>query len=302
MDYDVIILGGGPAGITSAIYCARSNLKVALLDTGLIGGNPLNYLEIDNYPGLPGTTENLIDCFINHLDKYPNIERFEFVDIEYIDLANTLVKTADNELKARFIIIATGSKPRMLHVPGEIEFLGKGVHYCAICDGPLYTGKIVTVIGGGNSACEEALGLSKICEHVHIIEFSDKLNAEKSTIDKIYNTPNIGVSLNTRVDEIIGDDKVTNILCTNTKDSSKTYDFTTDGVFIYVGMTPNLPNFKEIPLERFLDDYGYIYVNEDMKTSVSNVYAIGDIRSKKYRQVITAMSDGAIAAINISKS
>ena len=292
--YDVLIIGGGPAGITAAIYCARSNLKVALIDKGLIGGNPLNYLEIQNYPGLPGTTENLIDKFLEHLDLYKNIERFEFEEIEEINLKEKIVKTTNYDFKSKKIIIATGSKPRMLGVPGEAKFIGKGVHYCAICDGPLYKGKNVAVIGGGNSACEEALGLAKICTYVHIIEFTDKLNAEKTTVDKVYNTNNIAVSLSTKVEEIIGEDRVTGIIVKIGNENTK-LDF--DGVFPYIGMSPNLPAGDVPELEN-----GYIKVNENMETSIPDVYAIGDITSKKYRQVITAMSDGAIAAIHISKN
>ena len=295
--YDVLIIGGGPAGITAAIYCARSNLKVALIDKGLIGGNPLNYLEIQNYPGLPGTTEDLVDKFLEHLNKYPNIEIFEFEDIEFVDLKEKIVKTTEGELQGKKIIIATGSKPRMLNVPGEQEHIGKGVHYCAICDGPLYKDKVVAVIGGGNSACEEALGLSKICKKVYIIEFTNKLNCEKVTLDKIDNTENIEIHLQKQVRCIVGEDKVTSIEIGTPNDYSNGKVISVDGVFPYIGMSPNLPAGDIPELEN-----GYIKVNDNMETSIPDVYAIGDITSKKYRQVITAMSDGAIAAIHISKN
>lgn len=297
--YDVIILGGGPAGITAAIYCARSNLSVCLIDKHLIGGNPLNYLEIENYPGLPGTTEDLIDKFIEHLDMYDNIERIEFAEINNIDLFNKRIELVDKTIEGKKIIIATGSKPRMLHVKGESEYFGKGVHYCAICDGPLYKDKQVAVIGGGNAACEEALGLSKICEHVYIIEFTNKLNAEQSTIEKINNTENITVRLNTKVNEIFGKEKVEGLNYQNV-DGTLKVDLFVDGIFPYIGMSPNLPT-EEIPVG-CLDGSEYIRVDENMQTIMPDVYAIGDITSKKYRQVITAMSDGAIAAIHISKN
>lgn len=298
--YDVIILGGGPAGITAAIYCARSNLSVCLIDKHLIGGNPLNYLEIENYPGLPGTTEDLIDKFIEHLDMYDNIEKIEFAETNHIDLYNKKIEFYNKTIEGKKIIIATGSRPRMLHVPGEKEFFGKGVHYCAICDGPLYKGKQVAVIGGGNAACEEALGLSKICENVHIIEFTDKLNADKITVDKIYNTPNIAVSLSTQVLEIKGVDKVDSIDIQSVKNPNTLCTINVDAVFPYIGMSPNLPT-EELPVA-CLDGSEYIRVDENMQTIMPDVYAIGDITSKKYRQVITAMSDGAIAAIHISKN
>jgi len=307
--YDVLIIGGGPAGITAAIYCARSNLKVALIDKGLIGGNPLNYLEIQNYPGLPGTTENLVDKFLEHLNQYDNIEQFQFEEIEYVDLDNKVVKTADNEFTGKKIIIATGSKPKMLNVPGEQEHIGKGVHYCAICDGPLYKDKRVAVIGGGNSACEEALGLAKICEHVYIIEYTDKLNAEQTTIDQINNTENTTVRLNTKVNEIFGGDKVEGLNYSNVNGALKV-DLFVEGIFIYIGMSPNLPNLKYKKwnignLDEHFDTLGYLTTDlgkENCETKWPGVYAIGDIRSKRYRQVITAMSDGAIAAIHISKN
>ena len=298
--YDVLIIGGGPAGITAAIYCARSNLKVALIDKGLIGGNPLNYLEIENYPGLPGETNDLVNKWLEHLNKYPNIEIFEFEDIEFVDLTNKLVKTTEGELQGKKIIIATGSKPRMLGVPGEEEHIGHGVHYCAICDGPLYKDKQVAVIGGGNSACEEALGLAKICEHVYIIEYTDKLNAEQTTVDKINNTENITVRLNTKVNEIFGKEKVEGLNYSNVNGTLKV-DLFVEGVFVYIGMSPNLPHLLNKSLV-FTNDAGYIYVDEDMQTQMSDIYAIGDITNKKYRQVITAMADGAIAAIHISKT
>ena len=312
--YDVIIIGGGPAGITAAIYCARSNLKTCIIDKGLIGGNPLNYLEIQNYPGLPGTTENLVDKFLEHLDMY-DIDRFEFQEIENLDLDNKTIKTTDYDFKCKKIIIATGSKPRMLGVPGEIEHIGKGVHYCAICDGPLYKDKQVAVIGGGNSACEEALGLSKICDKVYIIEFTDKLNAEQTTIDKIKETKNIMVYTGyavTKIEEEEDDgEKYLTLFASPRQEFEKKegpVEYTViprlklwvNGIFPYIGMSPNLPT-EELPVG-CLDGSEYIRVNENMQTIIPDVYAIGDITSKKYRQVITAMSDGAIAAIHISKN
>lgn len=329
--YDVVIIGAGPAGITSAIYCARSNLKVALIDKGLIGGNPLNYLEIENYPGLPGTTENLVDKFLEHLNKYPNIEIFEFEDIEFVDLKEKIVKTTEGELQGKKIIIATGSKPRMLNVPGEEEYIGKGVHYCAICDGPLYKDKIVAVIGGGNSACEEALGLAKICKLVYIVEYTDKLNAEQTTIDKIIQAENIEVITGyglTSIEEAGQKEKEDMLSEEESKatwfkltikprqffekrEDTVTFEslpptriFPVNGIFPYIGMSPNLPQIKldAEALDYMTDDDGYLIVNNNMQVMLPDVYAIGDITNKKYRQVITAMSDGAIAAIHISKT
>lgn len=325
--YDVIILGAGPAGLSAAIYCKRANLNVLVLDTYVLGGNPNNYLEIENYLGMGKIqTQDLIEKFSEHINEL-GIEVREFVEIQEVDLKNKIVKTSEEELHCKYLIIATGSKPRTLGIYDEEEYLGAGVHYCAICDGPMYKDKTVAVIGGGNSACEEALGLSKICKKVYIIEFTDKLNAEQTTIDKINEAENIeiitGYALTSieKMDEqqkeymLSGEELKDNWFKLTIKPKQffekkeetvtleaipPTMIFPVNGVFVYIGMRPNLPLLKEKPLV-FTNDDGYIYVDENMQTPLSDVYAIGDITNKKYRQVVTAISDGAIAAIHISK-
>ena len=299
-DYDVCIVGAGVAGITASIYCARANLKVALIDKSIIGGNLNNYMNIENYPAFFGETSDLVDKLQEHIEKYSdNIDTYEFEEIEYVDLQNKVVKTKNNEFQGKYIIIATGSKPKMLGVEGEREYIGNGVHYCAICDGILYKDKVVAVVGGGNSACEEALGLSKICKQVDIIEFTDKLNADKTTVERVYNTENIAVHLHCAVTKITGNDKVEKIWFKDKKSNCEC-SVDVDGVFPYIGMSPCLPELKNAHmLDK--DSYGYIFVDSDKQTTVDNIYAIGDITHKDYRQVITAMSDGAIASIHISK-
>ena len=329
--YDVIILGAGPAGITSAIYSARANLKTLIIDKSAVGGNPLNYSEIENYPGFGRIdTLTLTQKFEEHLKLYPNLDIHEFEEIQTIDLLEEIkaVKTDKNTYQTKNLIIATGSEPRKLNIPGEKEHIGKGVHYCAICDGPLYKDKVVAVIGGGNSACEEALGLSKICKKVHIVELTDKLNAEQSTIDKINEAKNIEVITGyglTSIEKMKEEDKQDMLFGEELKDNwfrltikprqffekkeetvtfeayPPTMIFPVNGIFPYIGMSPNLPTIIPKPMV-FTNDDGYIYVDENRQTAVKNVYAIGDITNKKYRQVITAMSDGAIAAIHISKN
>lgn len=296
-NYDVLIVGAGVAGITASIYCARANLKVALIDKSIIGGNLNNYMNIENYPAFFGETSDLIDKLQEHIEKYSdNIDTYEFEEIEYVNLKDKYIKTKNNEFQGKYLILATGTKPRMLGVEGEKEFIGNGVHYCAICDGILYKDKDVAVIGGGNSACEEALGLSKICKHVDIIEFTDKLNADKTTIDKIYNTENIAIHLNSKVIKIIGKEKVEKVWY-KYKDLSYDCYLDVDGVFPYIGMSPVLPEFDGVvtfPKE-------YIRTDDNMETILDGVYAVGDIRDKKYRQVVTAIRDGAVAGIHISK-
>lgn len=307
-NYDVVIIGGGPAGISAAIYCKRANLDVCILDNYILGGNPNNYLEIENYPGLGKiSTQELVDKFTQHLDSL-NIPYKQFVNILNIDADNKIIKTEDEDLSYKYLIIATGSKPRKLNVPGEEEHIGKGVHYCAICDGALYKDKEVAVIGGGNSACEEALGLSKICKKVYIIEFTDKLNADRITLDKICNTKNILIYTNFGVTKITdlneqhkqfygveGNKLMLEAQSVSSKQEPILW-LLVDGIFPYIGMEANVPF---IDIEK--DNYGFIKVNENMETSIKDVYAIGDVTSKKYRQVVTAVADGAIAAISISK-
>ena len=241
------------------------------------------------------STSDLIEKFSEHVIDL-GIEVLEFAEITSVDLNNKIVTIDKRELHAKNIIIATGSKPRMLNVEGEDLYIGNGVHYCAICDGPMYKNKSVAVIGGGNSACEEALGLSKICNHVTLIECTDKLNAEQITIDKIKARNNIDILLNTKVKKINGTNRLTGLQLEDIEGNIS--DISLDGVFVYIGMSPNLPPLKEKPMV-FTNDYGYIYVNEYMETPKPNIYAIGDITNKKYRQVVTAISDGAIAAIHI---
>lgn len=336
-DYDVCIVGAGVAGITASIYCARANLKVALIDKSIIGGNLNNYMNIENYPAFFGETSDLVDKLQEHIEKYSdNIDTYEFEEIEYVDVKDKYIKTKNNEFQGKYLILATGSKPRMLNVPGEKEFIGNGVHYCAICDGILYKDKTVAVVGGGNSACEEALGLSKICKEVHIIEFTDKLNADKVTLDKIKTTKNIKVWTSFGVTSIeqLSQEELVNfnetgkwfaVHCkpsedlTMQNDSSDVCLYATkpnlklwvNGIFVYIGMSPNLPEFKEKPpaviksdsgeYMWFFNDYDYIITDDNMETVIEGIYAVGDIREKDYRQVITAMSDGAIASIHISK-
>ena len=294
--YDVIILGAGPAGLSAAVYCKRANLDVIVIDNKLLGGNWNNYTEIENYLGMGKiSTGDLIEKFSEHIIDL-GIEVLEFAEITSVDLNNKIVTIDKRELHAKNIIIATGSKPRMLNVEGEDLYIGNGVHYCAICDGPMYKNKSVAVIGGGNSACEEALGLSKICNHVTLIECTDKLNAEQITIDKIKARNNIDILLNTKVKKINGTNRLTGLQLEDIEGNIS--DISLDGIFVYIGMSPNLPPLKEKPMV-FTNDYGYIYVNEYMETPKPNIYAIGDITNKKYRQVVTAISDGAIAAIHI---
>lgn len=310
MKYDVIVLGGGSAGMSAALYCKRANLDVCIIDNYVSGGRPLEYLEIENYLGLGKIASfEMIEKFKEHVASF-DIPVYEFQNIEEVDLTNKVVKTSEETYESDAIIIATGSKPRKLGVQGEEEHIGRGVHYCAICDGPMYKDKLVAVIGGGNSACEEALGLSKICEKVYIIEFTDKLNADAITVEKINQTENIEVYTGyavTKIEDEKLDDKSYLSLFAEPKENFEKHDgpveylarpslkLWVNGIFPYIGMIANSELFD---VEK---NKGFIVTNESMETSVEGVYAVGDVRDKDYRQVITAVADGAIAGIAVRK-
>lgn len=295
-EFDCIILGAGPAGLSTAIYLARANVSSCIIDTGLAGGRPNGYLEIENYLGLGKTsTFDMLEKFREHVELF-NIPIYECEEIEEVDLHKKIVKTLSDTFQGKTLVIATGSKPRLLGVPGEKEFTGKGVHYCAVCDGHFYKDKVVAVVGGGNSACEEALGLSKICKKVYIIEFTDKLSADSVTLDKIKATENIEVFTACRVDEIVGEGKVKGIKFRNLYKVNIEFYYDVDAVFPYIGFTPNSEMFD---VDK--DANGFIRSNVFMGTSIDGVYAVGDVRAKVLRQVITAVADGAIAGVEVGK-
>ena len=302
-EYDCIILGGGPAGMSASIYCKRAGLDCCIIEPVILGGRPTGYLEIENYLGLGKTsTFDMIEKFRNHVENF-NIPIFEGEEVLSVDLDDKVVVTARGTFKAKAIIIATGSRPKLLNVKGEKEFTGKGVHYCAICDGHFYKDKVVAVIGGGNSACEEALGLAKICKKVYLIEFTSKLNADKVTLDLIKKKENIQVYLQTSVIEIIGSKKVEKIKVHDELEKARVIDidrYTTidvDAVFPYIGMTANSEMFD---LDK--DANGFICsFNALMQTSMEGIFVAGDVRAKVLRQVVTAVSDGAIAGVQVSR-
>ena len=296
-EYDCIILGGGPAGMSASVYCKRAGLDCCIIEPVILGGRPTGYLEIENYLGLGKTsTFDMIEKFRNHVESF-NIPIFEGEEIQEVDLKNKIVKTSDSIFKAKAIIIATGSRPKLLNVKGEKEFTGRGVHYCAICDGHFYKDKVVAVVGGGNSACEEALGLSKICKKVYLIEFTDKLNADAVTLDLIEKRDNIQVFTNCKVEEIVGDKKVTGINLTDLRKINFDFHYDVDAVFPYIGMTANSEMFD---LDK--DANGFICsFNALMQTSMEGIFVAGDVRAKVLRQVVTAVSDGAIAGVQVGR-
>lgn len=294
-EFDVVILGGGPAGFSAGIYTARGNVSTAILDVSMLGGQPSNYLELENYPAFMkiGGFE-LMEKFEEHADMF-GVQKFPMQEIEFIDLVSSpkIIKTKEIEFRTKSVIIATGAKPMKLGVKGEEEFVGRGVSYCAVCDGAFYKDKVVAIVGGGNSAVEEAIYLTKFASKVYIIHRRDELRADKIIQDRAAKNEKIEFVLNSVVCEIQGQDLVNNLILKNTK-TDEMFNLAVDGVFPYIGITPNVENISGQITQ---DKAGFIITNETMKTSIDGVFAIGDVRKTPLRQVITAASDGAIAGV-----
>lgn len=294
-EFDVVILGGGPAGFSAGIYTARGNVSTAILDVSMLGGQPSNYLELENYPAFMkiGGFE-LMEKFEEHADMF-GVQKFPMQEIEFIDLVSSpkIIKTKEVEFRTKSVIIATGAKPMKLGVKGEEEFVGRGVSYCAVCDGAFYKDKVVAIVGGGNSAVEEAIYLTKFASKVYIIHRRDELRADKIIQDRATKNEKIEFVLNSVVCEIQGQDLVNNLILKNTK-TDEMFNLAVDGVFPYIGITPNVENISGQITQ---DKAGFIITDETMKTSIDGVFAIGDVRKTPLRQVITAASDGAIAGV-----
>lgn len=296
VECDVLILGGGPAGLTSAIYTARAKLFTVLVDNSMVGGQVATTYHVANYPGTNGVIRGI--DLINNMKRQATdfgAQIDDMQDIIGIDLSGDLkkLKTAKTDYYARSVIIATGATPRKLRVEGEDTFAGKGVHYCATCDGALYYDASVMVVGGGDSAVEEAVFLSRFAKKVTVVHRRDHFTATKSAQDELFKNPSVEVLFNTEVKAIKGNDFVTGVTLFNNK-TGETYDMDIDGIFIYIGTEPQSSLFKG---QIETDDHGYIITDENLKTSAEGVYAAGDVRKKEVRQIATAVGDGSVAAI-----
>ncbi len=304
-DYDVLILGGGPAGMSAAIYAAQAKLKTVIVDPELTGGQVKITHLISNYPGTgkPVNGYELMDLML-HQAKDSGAQVIAAVDITGLEISENggmhriIIDDGDLTLCAKSIIISTGAKPRNTGAKGESEFRGMGISYCATCDGKYYDGKDIVVIGGGNSAVEESLFLTRFANKIQLIQNLEYLTANKTSADKLLNHEKIQVTYNTVVTEF---SKLPNqkmlLKLKNLKDNTES-ELETDGVFVFVGMQPNtelLPNSLQ------KDQWGYLITNEDMETNLPGVYAVGDVRSKRIRQAATAVGDGAIAGILAEK-
>lgn len=294
-EFDTVILGGGPAGISAAIYAARGACSTAIIDTSMLGGQPTNYLELENYPGF-GLIDgfDLMEKFEQHADKF-GVQKFPLQEIESVDLIPQIktIVTKEATFKAKSVIVATGAQARKLGIPGEKEFTGRGVSYCAVCDGAFYRDKVVAVVGGGNSAIEEAMYLTKFAKKVYIIHRRDALRADKLVQERAFKNEKVEFILDTIPKEILGENTVNTIVLENVK-TNKVSNLHVDGVFPYIGFSPNIENFKG---QLAQNDDGFIITNDNMQTSVAGVFAVGDIRNTPLRQVITAASDGAVGAV-----
>ncbi|HSA06912.1 MAG TPA: thioredoxin-disulfide reductase [Candidatus Gastranaerophilales bacterium] len=293
-NYDLIILGAGPAGLSAAIYACRSALKTVIIDTSVTGGQLNKILEIENYPAFPMISGfDLAEKFEEHADKF-NIEKFLMQKITGIDFYSPVkrIETEEGIFKANSIIIATGAQPQKLGVPGEDELIGRGVSYCAVCDAAFFRDKVVSVAGGGNSAVEEGLYLARFASKVNIIHRRDALRADKIYQDRAKENPKINFILDTVVTSVNGENKVESLSLKNVK-TGEAFELATDGVFPFIGYSPNSELFKD---QLQLDERGFIKTDSNLATSCEGVFAAGDIRVTPLRQIITAVADGAVAA------
>lgn len=299
MVYDIIILGAAPAGLTAALYGARQGSSVLVIEKEKPGGQAASTNLIENYPGTEKgmTGPVLVDLMVNQAKDFGAEIIYDIV--ESVDLKSEIkvVKAKNKEYRAKSIIIATGASPRKLGVPGEKEYTGKGIAYCATCDAPFFEGLDIFVIGGGNSAVDEALYLTKFGRKVTIIHRRDKLKADKVSQEAAFNNEKIDFIWNSEVTEFQGEGllksfKIKNLETGEVKEIKVDSDQSTFGVFIYVGNIPSTELFKD----QLCLDNGYIVTDEDMRTEIKNVYAAGDVRKKSLRQVVTAAADGAVAA------
>lgn len=298
-EFDTVILGGGPAGFSAGIYCARGASSTAIIDINVLGGQPSNYLELENYPGFDCIGGyDLMEKFEAHADKF-GVQKFPMQEIVKIDVVSNpkIVETKEAIFEAKSIIIATGAKPMKLGVKGENEFIGRGVSYCAVCDGAFYQDKTVVVVGGGNSALEEALYLTRFASKVYLIHRRNEFRADAIVQKRVQNNDKITFIPDTIVEEIKGEELVSSVVIKNVKTNKISY-IETDGVFPYIGMVPNVDYINGQVNQ---DSRGFIITDEQMNTSVKGVFAVGDVRNTPLRQVITASSDGAIAGVYSTK-
>jgi thioredoxin reductase (NADPH) len=296
-DYDVVIVGGGPAGLAAGLYTARMNLKAVLVDRGALGGQLLNTELIEDYPGIETILgSELATKMGDHARKF-GLEIRDFEPVKEIDVEGTtkVVRLeSGEELRAPAVIMAAGGLPRYLEVPGEKDFWGRGVSYCAVCDGAFFKGQELAVVGGGDAAVEEGDFLTRYASRVYILHRRNELRAQPILVDRARANPKIEFILGSAIKEIAGDEKVRSI---RYDQGGSAHELPVGGVFIFVGFVPNSGLFK-VHVDH--DAGGYILTGRDLQTSVEGIWAVGDVRAQLTKQIATAVGDGTTAAVAAS--
>ena len=291
MLYDVIVIGGGPAGLTAAVYARRANKSVLVIEKSTFGGQITQSPKVENIPGFVALSgnefgEKLVE---QAMEQGADIEVCEVTEV--LDGETKIVKTDSGDFEGKAVIIATGATHRLLGLEGEDKFIGEGISFCAVCDGAFYAGKTVAVIGGGNSALQEALMLSDLCKKVYVVQNLDRLTGEKKLSDLLYEKDNVEILLGSVVESIMGEDALNGIVI---KNGEERRTLVIDGMFVAIGLIPQngiVSNIVE------LNSWGYVDAGESCTTNRKGIFAAGDCRSKRIRQVATACADGAVAAL-----
>ena len=295
--HDVVVIGGGPAGLTSGIYAGRGQLSVAVLEKGLPGGQIAQTQEVENYPGFPDVVSGpeLSQRMVQQAEKFgAEIMMDEVTSLEKTPDGRFVVRGFEDEYHAKAVIIATGANPRRLGVPGEDEFYGRGVSTCATCDGFFYRGKEVVVVGGGDAAVEEGLFLTKFADKVTVIHRRSELRANKEAQKRAFANPKMHWVWNTVVEEVLGDDGQVSGVKTRNTETGEEGTLNADGVFIYIGHVPNTDYLQGVVT---LNDHGYVDVRDEIYTDVEGIFAAGDVADEVYRQLSTSVGAGTRAAM-----
>lgn len=290
--YDIIIIGGGPAGLTAALYACRANKKTLVIEKETFGGQITFSPKVENIPGFVSLTGNeFAEKLVEQvLEQGADVESCEVLEIKDGEIKT--VVTDDGEFEGKAVIIATGAKHRMLGVEDEEKYVGEGISFCAVCDGAFYKGKTVAVVGGGNSALQEATLLSDLAKKVYVVQNLDFLTGEKKLADQLYKLDNVEVITGVTVESFLGDSELEGIVIKNSAGESRKLSI--DGLFIAIGLIPQNDAFKNV-VE--LDSRGYAVIDETCESATKGIFVAGDCRAKKIRQVTTAAADGAIAAL-----
>ncbi|RSU10178.1 thioredoxin-disulfide reductase [Vagococcus elongatus] len=297
--YDVIVIGAGPGGMTAALYASRADLKVLVLERGIYGGQMQNTAEVENFPGAGLITgPELSEKMYQDSTNFGAEHGYGYVtNVEDHGDYKTVI-TEDTSYDTKVVIIATGAEHRKLDIPGEEEYAGRGVSYCAVCDGAFFRNQPLVVVGGGDSAVEEGIYLSQLAESVTIIHRRDELRCQKVVAGRAFNNEKINFLWNKVVEEIEGDDQKVRTLKLKDTKTGEISTLETGGVFIYIGVIPITEAFSSLDI---LDGEGWVVTNEKMETSVPGIYAVGDVRQTVLRQITTAVGDGSIAGLEAYK-